>query len=78
MSNSTQYQPDNLLNRLSRVHSVAKSFKNDQGEVINYNRLVIQYSQNGRPKSMELKISEDQVSLLEGADILSSDKILDQ
>lgn len=77
MTTSSTHQPDNLLNRVSRINTVAKSFKNESGEVINYNRLVVAYTQNGRSKAMELKISQDQVDLLEGADIIEPQTILD-
>lgn len=77
MSNPT-HTPDNLINRLSRANIVDKSFKNDSGELIEYKRLILHYSLNGKPKSMELKISSDKADLLEGADIVESQTILDQ
>ena len=51
--------PENLLNKFSRIYVAKKSFKDETGKTIEYERLHLEYLVKGEPLSIELKVDKD-------------------
>lgn len=47
--------PDNLVNKFSRIYVAQKSFTDDSGKSIEYERLCLEYLVGGEPIIMEIK-----------------------
>lgn len=64
---------DNLLSKLSRLHVEEKRFTPDGSkDPIIYNVAVLSVQLNGRPSTIELKISKDKAQILQLADSIDS------
>ena len=55
----TTPQSDNLLNRVSRIYVDNRSFKDDSGETVEYQRLVLDISINGELFPIEIPVKRD-------------------
>lgn len=62
--------PDNLKSRLSRVYVAERNFKNDKGENIDFQRLVLEIIVKGEVFNIEYKPEKKDVALLKLADIV--------
>lgn len=63
-----EHQPDNIVSRLPRVYIADKTFTRDDGQVVEYRRLVIEFYVAGKLKNVELNVSPDKLTLLEVSD----------
>lgn len=64
--------PDNLISRLSRVYIAKRSFKNDSGENIDYERLTLEILIKGEPFNIEFKLESKDKAILALADKVGS------
>lgn len=47
--------PDNLISKFSRIYVAQKSFKDDSGKTVDYERLCLEYMVGGEPIVIEIK-----------------------
>lgn len=62
--------PDNLKSRLSRVYFAQRSFTDDSGKSIAYERLVLEVLIKDKPFNLEFKISDKDKAILYLADVV--------
>lgn len=72
--NPTAQLPDNLKARVSRLSIARKSFTDDSGKSVDYNRLVLEFLVKGEPAEVEFKIDKKDIMLLKLADVVESEK----
>lgn len=68
-------QPDNLLARVTRLYVSQKSFKNDKGENVEYQRLVLEGEIKEEAFELEFPITKKDVTLLRFADVINEDLV---
>ncbi len=73
MQNTTTL-PDNLKARLSRVYVDARSFKDDLGKDVKYDRFVVEILVKDEPVNIEFKIDKKDKMLLQLADQIDGQK----
>lgn len=66
-----------LLHRVSDMYVVQKQFTADDGRTIDYERLVIEFHVKNQLQQIEVKLSPDKMQMLELADEVNNDTILD-
>ena len=69
MQSSTQL-PDNLKSRLSRVYFAQRSFTDDSGKSVAYERLVLEVLIKDKPFNLEFKVSGKDKAILYLADVV--------
>lgn len=65
--------PDDLRSRVSRIYIDERSFQNDKGENIDYERLVIEILVKNEPFTLEYKIEKKDKAVLALADVIDTD-----
>lgn len=70
MQSSTQL-PDNLKSRLSRVYFAQRSFTDDSGKSVAYERLVLEVLIKDKPFNLEFKVSDKDKAILYLADVVN-------
>jgi hypothetical protein len=68
--------PDNLIGRLTRVHVANKTFKNSEGQNVEYSRLVLSGTVKGKDFVIETKLEQKDITLLELSDTESERQAL--
>ena len=69
MQPSTQL-PENLKSRLSRVYFAQRTFTDDSGKSVAYERLVLEVLIKDKPFNLEFKVSDKDKAILYLADIV--------
>lgn len=59
MQPQTNRLPENLLPKFSRIYRSKNSFKADDGQVVEYERLVLESLVKGEPITIEVPIKRD-------------------
>lgn len=67
MSNKSAL-PDNLINRIARVHVDEREFKDDTGKSVKYSKLVLEVLVKDEPIELEFKIDRKDKVMLSLAD----------
>ena len=62
--------PDNLKSRLSRVYFAQRSFTDDSGKSVAYERLVLEVLIKDKPFNLEFKVSGKDKAILYLADVV--------
>ena len=62
--------PDNLKSRLSRVYFAQRSFTDDSGKSVAYERLVLEGLIKDKPFNLEFKVSGKDKAILYLADVV--------
>lgn len=69
--------PDNLIGRLTNVSISNKTFTNPEGQKIDYSRLVLVGTVKGKKFTIETKIEQKDITLLELSDTKSEREAID-
>lgn len=69
MQSSTQL-PENLKSRLSRVYFAQRTFTDDSGKSVAYERLVLEVLIKDKPFNLEFKVSDKDKAILYLADVV--------
>lgn len=75
MQSLTQ-SPDNLKSRLSRVYFAQRSFTDDSGKSVAYERLVLEVLIKDKPFNLEFKVSGKDKAILYLADVVDQSVML--
>ena len=67
--------PENLLAKLTTVRITDNSFKNDSGETIKYQRLVLGIEIKEEALEVEFKIDKKDATLLAFADVINPELV---
>jgi hypothetical protein len=70
--------PDNFKSRLSRVYFAQRSFTDDSGKSIAYERLVLEVLIKDKPFNLEFKVSDKDKAILYLADVVDRPVMIDQ
>lgn len=68
--------PDNLKARVSRLYIDKRSFVDDSGKDVKFERFVVEILVKGEPVNMEFKIDKKDKMLLQLADQLDQQSVL--
>ncbi|RYF28947.1 MAG: hypothetical protein EOO17_03355 [Chloroflexi bacterium] len=63
-------QIDNYKSRLSRVYVDSRSFKDDSGKTVNYDRLVLEVQIKGESFPIEFKPEKKDLAILKLSDVV--------
>lgn len=67
--------PDNLKSRVARIHVAKRTFTDNDGKNVDYQRLILGGLVNGTPVDIEVKVDKKDLTLLSVFDVVDQPQL---